>query len=108
MKIGQLNKRITIVTPGTLTSDGFGGFTSGANTEADVWCSAERLNQRESLSYGLEVGAASYKFTFIWLTVTLTQQKKLKYQGNTYRIISVIDLMDDNKTVEVIANIQTN
>lgn len=109
MEIGKLNRRITIVTNGAKTTDGIGGYTYAAATTTDTWCSAKHLNQRENLSYGLEMGTASYKFTFRYEAgKALSQVKKLIYESRNFRIIGVNEL-DENKTfIEVIANEETN
>jgi head-tail adaptor len=109
MKVGELNKRVTIINPGTLVSDGFGGYTTSvAGTESDVWCSLSQLSQREKQLYGLAVGFSAFKFTFIYGTAVLTQQHKLRYNGNLLRIISVDNIDEMAQTIEVIAHIQTN
>lgn len=121
MKIGNLNKRITITSPASMISDGFGGFVVSNSTvvtddytifpqttEVEVWGAAQQLSQRETLLYGLQVGTAAFKFTFIFDTVSLTQQNGLVYNGQTFRIIAINDLQEKNNTIEVIANTQTN
>lgn len=109
LNIGSLNHRITITTPGAMTSDGMGGFTSAAATTRDTWCSARKLSQYEILQYGLLVGSASYKFTLLYNPSSeITQQNGLIYDSRNFRIISINNLNEDNTLVEIIANEQTN
>jgi SPP1 family predicted phage head-tail adaptor len=109
MNLGKINKRVTIYTPGTYTADMFGGFTEGAQTTRVVWAGAEQLSQRELLIYGLPVGSDSFKFTFRYETASaMTQQNKINYNGRMYRIISVNNIGEDKKVIEVIGNSQTN
>ena len=109
MEIGKLNRRITIVTNGARVADGIGGFTQAAGTTVDTWCSAKHLNQRENLSYGLEMGTASYKFTFRYEAgKALTQVKRLIYESRNFRIIGVNELDENKSFIQVIANEETN
>lgn len=105
MNTGKLNRRITIVTPGTMTPDGIGGFTEGAKTTRATWCSARQLSMGESLSYGLETATASFKFSFLYFAADdITRAKELTYEGRTFRIVNV-DEVDENKhLITVIAN----
>lgn len=109
MNIGALNKRITVTTPGALTSDGMGGYTSAAVTTRETWCSAKQLSQRETLLYGLMVGSASYKFTLLYNPASdITQQNKLIYESRNFRIISINEVDESDSLIEIIANEQTN
>lgn len=109
MNIGALNRRITVTTPGALTSDGMGGYTSAAVTTRDTWCSAKQLSQYETLQYGLMVGAASYKFNLLYNpSAAITQQNKLIYESRNFRIVAINELNEDKTLIEIIANEQTN
>lgn len=107
MEIGNLNSRIKIVTRGSLTPDGIGGFNEGAKSTRDVWAKVRQMSQREQLTYGLEVGTASFEFTLRKNTAyDVTQVKSIQHIGLTCRVVSVVEI--DNDFVKVLANVQTN
>lgn len=109
MNVGNLNKRITITVRGALTPDTIGGYTKAADTESLVWCGARQLSHRETLLYGLQVGEASYEFTFRYETVkNISQVNGLKYEGRTFRIISINEVDERKEMIKIIANEQTN
>lgn len=105
MNTGKLNRRIAIVTPGTMTPDGIGGFTEGVKTSRTTWCSARQLSMAESLSYGLEAATASYRFGFLYFAADdITRVKELTYEGRTFRIVNVEEVNEDKRMIVVIAN----
>lgn len=105
MNTGKLNKRITIITPGTLSADGIGGFTQGATSSRSTWCSAKQLSMAESLSYGLETSTASFRFSFLYFAADdITRVKELTYSGRTFRIVNIENIDEANKQITVIAN----
>jgi len=105
MNTGKLNRRIAIVTPGTMTPDGIGGFTEGTKTTRSTWCSARQLSMAETLSYGLETSTASYKFGFLYFSVDdITRVKELTYESRTFRIVSIEEVNEDKNLITVIAN----
>ncbi len=109
MNLGKLNKRITIVTRGTLTKDGFVGYTESAETQLVVWGGSKQLSMHEKLQYGLQVGQAAYIFTFRYMTAkNITQANELIYEGDRYRVISINNIEEDKTIIEIVANTQTN
>ena len=105
MNTGKLNRRITIVTGGTLTPDGIGGFTEGTPTTRSTWCSARQLSMAETLSYGLETATASYIFSFLYYSADdLTNIKELTYESKAFRVIQVNEVNEEKKEVKVIAS----
>ena len=105
MNTGKLNRRITIVTPGVMTSDGIGGFTEGVKTTRVTWCSARQLSMGESLSYGLETSTASFRFGFLYFAADdITRVKELTYEGRTFRIVNIEEVNEDKRMIIVIAN----
>lgn len=105
MNTGKLNKRITIVTPGTLTPDGIGGFTEGTKSSRTTWCMAKQLSMAESLSYGLETATTSYRFSFLYFAADdITRVKELTYSGRTFHIVNIENNDEANKQITVIAN----
>lgn len=109
MRIGNLNKRCTLTSPGTYTPDTYGGFTEGTEASTPVWCGARQLSHRETLLYGLQVGDAAYEFTFLYNTgKAITQQTSITYESRVYRVVSVNEVDETQTLIKVIANTQTN
>lgn len=106
MNTGKLNKRITIVTPGTLTATTTGGFTEGAVTSVTTWCEAEQLSMTEQLRNGLETASASYRFTFRFQSADMTRVKELTYQTRNFRVVNIENVDEESRTMTVIANEQ--
>lgn len=105
MNTGKLNRRITIVTPGTMTPTTIGGFTEGAKTTRVTWCSARQLSMSETLSYGLETSTASYQFGFMYYAADdITRVKELIYEGRTFRIQQVKEVDEAKREIQVIAS----
>lgn len=106
MNTGKLNRRITIATPGTMTSDGIGGFTEGTKPPTrTTWCSARQLSMSESLSYGLETATALYRFSFLYFAADdITRVKELTYESRTFRIVNIEEVDEAKNMITVIAN----
>ena len=105
MNTGKLNRRITIITAGTLTPDGIGGFTQGTPTTRDTWCSANQLSMSEMLSYGLETSVAAYRFSFKYFSSDdITRVKDLQYESRNFRIAQIKELDEAKKEVQIIAS----
>ena len=105
MNTGKLNRRITIVTPGTMTPTTIGGFTEGTKTTRITWCSARQLSMSETLSYGLETSTASYQFGFMYYAADdITSVKELIYEGRTFRIQQVKEVDEAKREIQVIAS----
>lgn len=105
MNTGKLNRRITIVTPGTMTPDGIGGFTQGTPSTRDTWCSARQLSMSETLSYGLETSTAAYLFSFKYFSADdITRVKELQYESRNFRIVSIREMNEEKNEITVIAN----
>lgn len=105
MNTGKLNRRIIIVTAGTLTPTAIGGFTEGAKTSRDTWCSARQLSMASVLSYGLETSTAVYQFNFRYYSADdLTRIKELTYEGRKFIVSQVIEVDEAKKEVQVIAS----
>lgn len=105
MNTGKLNRRITIVTPGTMTPTTIGGFTQGAQTTRSTWCSARQLSMAETLSYGLETSTAAYQFAFKYFSADdITRVKELQYESRNFRIVSIREMNEEKNEITVIAN----
>ena len=105
MNTGKLNRRITIVTPGTMTPTVIGGFTQGATSTRVTWCNARQLSMSETLSYGLETSVDSYQFTFRYFASDdITRVKELIYSGRTFRISQIKNIDEANDEVQIIAS----
>lgn len=105
MNTGKLNRRITIVTPGAMTPDGIGGFTEGAQTTRETWCSAKQLSMAALLSYGLETSTATYIFGFKYYSADdITRVKELIYEGRNFRIAQIKEVDEAKKEIQIIAS----
>lgn len=89
MRIGKLNKRVTIKTV-SRTVDGLGGFTESVTTVKETWAGIRPLSARETLSYGLELGDRTAEIKLRYDGV-VNQTNYIDYAGREYRIRSVIN-----------------
>jgi SPP1 family predicted phage head-tail adaptor len=109
MNTGKLNRRITIVSPGTMTPTTIGGFTEGTKTQRNTWCSARQLSMYERLTHGLEESNAAYIFSFLYDSVkSITNKYELIYEGRTFRIVSILEMNEEKREVSIIANERIN
>ena len=109
MEIGKLNRRITITTYAANTGTATGGYTKGAGTSVETWCSAKPLSQKESLLNGLQLGQSSYEFTFRYEKgTTVNQTTLLTYESSNFRVISILEIDENKRVVKVLANERTN
>ena len=105
MNTGKLNKRITIITPGTMTPTTIGGFTQGATSSRTTWCNARQLSMGETLSYGLETSVDSYQFSFRYFAADdITRVKELTFGGRNFRISQIKNIDEANNEIQVIAS----
>lgn len=101
---GKYNRRITIVTPGTMTPTTLGGFTEGTPTTRQAWCNARQLSMQESLLYGLETANATYRFRFRYYSADdITFKHELIFESRNFRIVSVENVDEEKKEITVIA-----
>lgn len=104
MNTGKRNRRITIVTPGVSTPDGYGGFIEGTPTMRDTWCSARQLSMNESLLYGLETSTANYIFGFTYYSVDdVKRASELIYEGRNFRIKGINEIDEAKKAILITA-----
>ena len=109
MEFGKLNRRITITSYGANTPTATGGYTKGAETTVETWCSAKPLSQKESLLNGLQLGQGAIQFTFRYEKgTTISQQTKLTYGNIDFRVISVLEIDENKRVVKVLANERTD
>lgn len=105
MNTGKLNRRITIITPGTMTPDGIGGFTQGTTTTRSTWCHAKQLSMSETLSYGLETSVDTYQFTFKYFAADdITRVRELTFLNRNFRISQIKNIDEANNEIQVIAS----
>lgn len=105
MNTGKLNRRITIITPGTMTPDGIGGFTQGTTTTRSTWCNARQLSMSETLSYGLETSVDTYQFTFKYFAADdITRVRELTFLNRNFRISQIKNIDEANNEIQVIAS----
>ena len=109
MEFGKLNRRITITNYAAETLTNTGGYTKGAETSVTTWCMAQPLSQKESLLNGLQLGQRAYRFTFRYEKgTTISQETKLTYETREFRVISILELNENKRTVTVLANERTD
>lgn len=106
MNTGQLNKRITIVTKGALTSTQTGGFTEGAQSTVNTWCKAEQLSMTDQLRNGLETAYISYRFTIKYKSNRVTNDNELIYHTRRFKIANIENVDEANNIIVLIANEQ--
>ena len=105
METGKLNRKVTIVQPGSLTSDGLGGFIESTVTNKDVWASVRKLTMKEIVTFGLKKSVDNYMFSFQYHTgKNLTGNYRLIYEGKTLNIYSIDDPNEAHEQINVIAN----
>lgn len=105
MNTGKRNRRITILTGGTLTTDGIGGFTEGVKTSVTVWCEAKHLSMQETLSNGLETATAAYIFSFTYYDAnSITRAKELTYNSRNFRIAQIKEIDEQKGEIQIIAS----
>jgi SPP1 family predicted phage head-tail adaptor len=109
MEVGKLNKRLTIRTYGASTPTEFGGSVMSAPTDYETWGSAKQLSQYETLSNGLKMGEASFRFTFRYQQGTkITQRNEVLYLGRVFRISSIINEDEKNFYITVLGTERSN
>lgn len=102
MKIGFLNRRITISSFGANTLTATGGYNKGTETQTETWCHAKPLSGKELLLNGLQLGERAYEFTFRYEQgQNITQETELTYEGRTFRVISVLEIDEYKRAVKV-------
>lgn len=107
MDTGRLNRRITITTAGTLTTDGIGGFIEGTPTTKETWANVKQLSMKEQILFGLQTAFASYRFTFMYYSAsTISEIKSITYEGRTFNVVSFDNADEAKRIMTVIANEQ--
>lgn len=107
MKIGKLNKRVTLKTVTRSAVNNLGGVTETASTVKETWANVRPLSASENLNYGLELGQRTLEFTLRYDGV-ITQTNFLEYNSRTFRIKSVINSDEANKEYKIIASERTD
>jgi SPP1 family predicted phage head-tail adaptor len=106
MRIGKLNKRVTIKTV-TRTADGLGGYTETISTVKETWAGIRPLSAKETLSYGLELGdrTAEIRLRF---DGTVNQTNYIEFGSRVYRIKSVVNPDEGNREYVLICTERTD
>lgn len=107
MKIGPMNKRITIKSVTSKTADGLGGNTLVYGTVKETWAKVRPLSNREQLTYGLTLGVRAYEFT-IRYDGTINQSNRIELNSRPFRIESVINTDEANREYKIIASERTD
>ena len=108
MRIGKLNKRVTINTvTRTASTDGMGGYTETNAKVKDTWAKMRPLTNSETLNYGLELGQRMVEFTLRYDTM-LDQTNSIVFGARTFRVRSVINVDEFNHELTVLASERTD
>lgn len=108
MRIGKLNKRITINTvTRTAATDGMGGYTETTVKAKETWARIQPSSNYETLSYGLELGQRMVEITLRYDTM-LDQTNTIVFGSRTFRVRSVINKDEFNHELTVLASERTD
>lgn len=113
MNIGKMNKRV-ILKLIDLTPDSIGGNTSSEVIVGEIWARLQSISSSEQLNYGLALGSRSYKMTTRFnIDVHITQQYLIEFTDSfndvrKFRIVSVINPDENDKTFELIISERTD
>lgn len=106
MRAGQLNRRITIQQV-TITRDSYGGTVETYTTYKQVWAAIEPLRGREYWEAAAHNRENMTKFTIRHISGVTASMQIQDADGNLFDIQSVINPMDENRFLELLAT-QTN
>jgi len=83
---GDLDQRITLLTPGKAVSDGRGGQkpSTQADTETKLWAKVRPLSGRELLELGQTNNPTAYEITIRHHPVAVGQ--KVRWKADTFNI----------------------
>lgn len=108
MRIGKLNKRITINTvTRTAATDGMGGYTETTAKVKDTWARIRPLTNSETLTYGVELGQRMVEITLRYDTM-LDQTNTIVFGSRTFRVRSVINKDEFNHEITILASERTD
>lgn len=87
---GQLDQRITLLTPGPPVPDGRGGQKPGTlpDTETRLWAKVRPLSGRELLELGQTNNPTAYEITLRHHPVAVGQ--KVRWKSDTYNVQRVV------------------
>lgn len=97
MRIGLLNKRITIQSL-TQGKDSVGGNTKAWSSVATVWAGVRNLsgNERSATAHGGQVAAARTEFTLRY-RAGIAADMRVSYAGRLYDIKHVNDVNEEHR-----------
>ena len=106
MRTGSRNRIISIESKTPVTDSGYGGPVETWSEIASVWANVIPVNSKERVDSGAVASDVEVKFNIIWMlgvTDTVDASMRVVYNGNTYRIVSVIDVYDEHKEIDILA-----
>ena len=101
MRIGLLQHRIGIATR-ILTVDAFGQQVETWNEAVTVWAQVKEIQTDESQAYEVTQQKKRINIT-IRFKSGVTALDRITYAGNTFNVLSVINIDGKNTTMEIIA-----
>lgn len=100
MRIGQLDKRVTIQET-VRVPDGGGGYTETWKDVATVWASLQPLSGREVIQSGQLQAQVPHRVR-IRYRPGITAANRLTFKGRTLEIISVANIDERNVELELL------
>lgn len=108
MRIGKLNKRVTINTvTRTTATDGMGGYTETTAKVKDTWAQIRPLTNSETLNYGVELGQRMVEIRLRYDSM-LDQTNTVVFGARTFRVRSVINTDEFNHEIIILASERTD
>lgn len=100
MRIGDLNKRVTLQSP-TLTADGLGGHTTAWAAETTVFGAIWPLSARESLAGGQVAMEITHRIRIRYKGGVLPTWR-VKYGTRYFAVVSVINPNEAGKMLDLL------
>lgn len=101
MQAGRLRHRIAIQSASESLDD-FGSTTKVWSTDTTVWGHVEPLSGQEKFEAQQVVGEVTHKITTRYYSSGITPDMRLVYDSRTFEILSVIDVREHNRAMELL------
>lgn len=99
MKSSALSHRIEIQTPSE-TQDAYGQPVKTYTTSQVRWCAINPLNDREAFYAAQVRPETTHRITFRYFD-TLNHMHRLKLNSRVFEILSILNIGETNKTLQV-------
>lgn len=106
MRAGRLNRKV-VVQQKTATTDTYGGPSYSWATYATLWAGVYPARGREIIAAMAERGEMLTKFVCRYVA-GITEDMRLSFDGKYYNIVSVIDVNDRHKELQIMATTGTS